>query len=57
MPTFKIKTVCSKMLFCLTQCICLKKKLKTCLEEEEKKYTQITINSHHPIFDLEKGEL
>ena len=57
MVKFRINTIFSKMLFCLTHCICLKKKMRSCLDEEEKNYTDISLDSRHPIFDLEEGDL
>mgnify|MGYP006082877771 FL=1 len=55
MPKFKFKTLLSKIVFCLTQCICIRKKLKKCIEDDE--IDNLVPETQHPIFDLEKGEL
>ena len=55
MPKFKLRTFLSKIVFCLTQCICIKKKIKQCMKHDE--MDDLVPNTKHPIFDIEEGEL
>ena len=55
MRYFNIKKVINKLLFCSTQCICIKRWL---LRRNNREIYDASPNMEgHPIFDLEIGEL
>ena len=56
MRYFDIKKALSKLLFCSTQCICIRRWLRC--RKRHTEFFDVPVNmNRHPIFDLESGEL
>jgi len=55
MRHFSIIKVFRKLIFCCTQCVCIKRMCKRC--KKKTYYSEEPDFTNHPIFDIETGEL
>ena len=51
-----LKSVCSKILFFFTHCVCINRCIKNNFLEQEY-YMETPDSDTHPIYDIEKGQL